>query len=158
MRIYISGKIGEEVISEATRAKFARAEAMLKELKGEKNTVINPACEYLQMSIEMHFEVKGQKPWYDETLLYMLHWLQSCTAVYMLSDWKKSPGATAEYWYAVAAGRDIYFESKKDAEEHARRWFFQHEERFVDDKRPWNEVLDDFMTEALKKIWLPIEG
>ena len=29
MRIYISGKIGEEVISDATREKFARAERML---------------------------------------------------------------------------------------------------------------------------------
>lgn len=30
MLIYISGKIGEEVISEATRQKFAKAEEMLK--------------------------------------------------------------------------------------------------------------------------------
>jgi hypothetical protein len=29
MRVYISGKIGEEVLSEATRKKFARAEKML---------------------------------------------------------------------------------------------------------------------------------
>ena len=31
MRVYISGKIGEEVISEATRQKFERAERMLEE-------------------------------------------------------------------------------------------------------------------------------
>ena len=29
MRVYISGKIGEEVLSEATRQKFARAEELL---------------------------------------------------------------------------------------------------------------------------------
>ena len=33
MKIYISGKIGEAVISEATRQKFAKAEKML-EAKG----------------------------------------------------------------------------------------------------------------------------
>ena len=46
-RIYISGKIGEEVISEATRQKFAKAEELVKEAFGEENvTVINPACDY----------------------------------------------------------------------------------------------------------------
>lgn len=31
MRVYISGKIGEEVISDATRQKFAKAEKMLQD-------------------------------------------------------------------------------------------------------------------------------
>lgn len=157
MRVYISGKIGEEVISEATRQKFARAAEMLRTYGGEKNTVIDPASEYIQMCIEMHYSMKGQKPWYDETLLYMLHWLQSCTAVYMLADWKDSPGATAEYWYAVAAGRDIYFESEKDARRHARRWFWEHANDYTNDHRPFDIVLNEFENEAIKKIWLPIE-
>lgn len=156
MRIYISGKIGEEVISDATRQKFARAEEMLKELNKD-NTVINPACVYIQECIQMHYEMKGVRPWYDETLLYAIHWLQTCTAVYMLADWKESPGATAEYWYAVATKRDIYFESEKDAREHATRWFFQHAEQFIGDKRPWDEVLEEFLTDVVKKLWMPID-
>ena len=32
MKIYISGKIGEEVLTEATREKFAQAERMLRQL------------------------------------------------------------------------------------------------------------------------------
>lgn len=155
-RIYISGKIGEEVISDATRQKFARAEEMLKELNKD-NTVINPACVYIQECIQMHYEMKGVRPWYDETLLYMMHWLQTCTAVYMLADWKKSPGATAEYWYAVAAGRSIYFENEKDAREHARRWFWEHANDYVNDHRPFDIVLNEFENEVVKKIWLPIE-
>lgn len=157
MRIYISGKIGEKVISEATRQKFARAAKMLAAHGDKKNTVIDPASEYIQMCIETHYSMKGQAPWYDETLLYMLHWLQTCTAVYMLADWKKSPGATAEYWYAVAAGRSIYFESEQDAREHARLWFWAHAEEYTDDERPWDVVLKEFEDEAVKKIWLPIE-
>lgn len=156
MRIYISGKIGEKVISEATRQKFARAAKMLAAHGDKKNTVIDPASEYIQMCIETHYSMKGQAPWYDETLLYMLHWLQTCTAVYMLADWKKSPGATAEYWYAVAAGRSIYFENEQDAREHARRWFWAHAEEYTDDERPWDVVLKEFEDEAVKKIWLPI--
>ena len=42
MKVYISGKIGEEVISEATRQKFAKAEEMLK-AKGYE--VFNPCDE-----------------------------------------------------------------------------------------------------------------
>ena len=73
-RIYISGKIGEEVISEATRQKFAKAEELLKECFGEENiVVINPACDYIQEAIKMHYSMKGINPWYEETLLYMLH-------------------------------------------------------------------------------------
>lgn len=42
MKVYISGKIGEVVISEATRKKFAKAEEMLK-AKGYE--VFNPCDE-----------------------------------------------------------------------------------------------------------------
>ena len=75
----------------------------------------------------------------------------------MLADWKDSPGATAEYWYAVAAGRDIYFESEKDARRHARRWFWEHANDYTNDHRPFDIVLNEFENEAIKKIWLPIK-
>ena len=48
MKVYISGKIGEEVISEATRQKFAKAEEMLK-AKGYE--VFNPCDERWQRTL-----------------------------------------------------------------------------------------------------------
>ncbi|MBR6188075.1 MAG: DUF4406 domain-containing protein [Prevotella sp.] len=109
-RIYISGKIGEEVISEATRQKFAKAEELLKECFGEENiVVINPACDYIQEAIKMHYSMKGINPWYEETLLYMLHWLETCTAIYMLPDFLDSPGAKAEHAFAIATKKKIFY-------------------------------------------------
>ena len=109
-RIYISGKIGEEVISEATRQKFAMAEELLKECFGEENiVVINPACDYIQEAIKMHYSMKGVNPWYEETLLYMLHWLETCTAIYMLPDFLDSPGAKAEHAFAIATKKKIFY-------------------------------------------------
>ena len=48
MKVYISGKIGEEVISEATRQKFAEAEQMLREpdFKGNIYDVGGPTAEF----------------------------------------------------------------------------------------------------------------
>lgn len=45
MRVYISGKIGEEVISDETRQKFAAAQKMLEDRLSDMSTVINPASE-----------------------------------------------------------------------------------------------------------------
>ena len=109
-RIYISGKISEEVISEATRQKFAKAEELLKECFGEENvTIINPACDYIRDALKMHYSMKGVNPWYEETLLYMLHWLESCTAIYMLPDFLDSPGAKAEHAFAIATKKKIFY-------------------------------------------------
>ena len=109
-RIYISGKIGEEVISEATRQKFAKAEELLMECFGEENiVVINPACDYIQDALKMHYSMKGINPWYEETLLYMLHWLETCTAIYMLPDFLNSPGAKAEHAFAIATKKKIFY-------------------------------------------------
>ena len=109
-RIYISGKISEEVISEATRQKFAKAEELLNECFGEENiVVINPAADHIQDALKMHYSMKGVNPWYEETLLYMLHWLESCTAIYMLPDFLDSPGAKAEHAFAIATKKKIFY-------------------------------------------------
>lgn len=109
-RIYISGKIGEEVISEATRQKFAKAEELLKDVFGaEIVDVINPAADHIQDALKMHYSMKGINPWYEETLLYMLHWLESCTAIYMLADFLDSPGAKAEHAFAIATKKKIFY-------------------------------------------------
>ena len=36
--------------------------------------------------------------------------LVQCDAIYLLKDWRDSPGATAEYYYAKACGKEILFE------------------------------------------------
>ena len=82
MKVYISGKIGEEVVCEATRQKFAKAEEMLK-AKGYK--VFNPTTSGLGKVADekvLEAERRGEKTtWYQEILkldldaLSFLPWL-----------------------------------------------------------------------------------
>ena len=62
MRVYISGKIGGEVISDATRQKFARAEEILK-AKGYQ--VFNPCDERWQKILRREYEHDNyvRSPW-----------------------------------------------------------------------------------------------
>lgn len=69
-RIYISGKIGEEVISEATRQKFAETEKMLEERGFEP---INITSDGIQRSMEVSFRWRELKPNYEDILLYGLN-------------------------------------------------------------------------------------
>ena len=48
--------------------------------------------------------------WYAWLLLWDMHALALCDAIYMLKDWKESNGATAEYYFAKACGKEIIFE------------------------------------------------
>ena len=140
MRVYISGKIGEEVISDATRAKFARAERMLK-AKGYE--VFNPTCEEWQRHVWVMYEKDrhSKEPWldgmfpdlYGYTLLRDLMVLSAKDAIYMLADWEKSAGANVELDFARATGKQIFWENKEDALV------------FRDDEKVFN-------------VWLPIEG
>ena len=111
-RVYISGKIGEEVISKETKKKFAKAFEML---SNKDNNVIDPAGDYVQDSMRVHFMVNDMKPSYDSILFYMIGWLRTCTCIYMLSDWQYSPGACAEFFYAKAIDMEIYFQDKEQA-------------------------------------------
>ncbi|MBO5626750.1 MAG: DUF4406 domain-containing protein [Prevotella sp.] len=108
-RIYISGKIGEEVISEATRQKFAEAEKMLEERGFEP---INITSDGIQRSMEVSFRWRELKPNYEDILLYGLNWLRTCTAIYMLPDFIDSPGAKAEHAFAIATGKHIYYDDE----------------------------------------------
>lgn len=122
MNIYISGKIGEEVISETTRAKFARAEEMLK-AKGFE--VFNPTCEEWQRHVWVTYEKDrhAKEPWldgrfpdfYGYTLLRDLMVLSAKDAIYMLADWTDSDGANVELDFARATGKQIFWENKEDA-------------------------------------------
>lgn len=122
MRVYISGKIGEEIISEATRQKFARAEEMLK-AKGYE--VFNPCDERWQRLLRREYErdsyVKG--PWltgtfpsfYAYCLLRDQMVLSTKDAVYFLDDWDKSGGVNAEMSFAIAIGKRLLWQRLEDA-------------------------------------------
>ena len=122
MRIYISGKIGEEVISEATRQKFARAEAMLK-AKGYE--VFNPCDERWQKTLKREYEGDSyvKSPWlagkfpdfYAYVLLRDLMVLSTKDAAFFLYDWDNSPGAQSEHSFAMATGKKLLWERLEDA-------------------------------------------
>ena len=121
-RVYISGKIGEEVISEATRQKFAKAAAMLK-AKGYE--VFNPCSAAWQHCLKRGYESQSFEksgipanaiPFYDYCILRDLMCLSLKDAVYFLEDWDKSPGAGSEHSFAMATGKKMLWQRLEDAQ------------------------------------------
>ena len=121
MKVYISGKIGEEVISDATREKFARAE---KYLRKNDFDVFNPCNEAWQRVLKRGYKTQSFEeggipanaiPSYDYVLLRDLMALSLKDAIYMLSDWEDSPGAKSEYAFALAIKKRIIFEDRVHA-------------------------------------------
>ena len=135
MRVYISGKIGGEVVSDATRKKFAKAEEMLK-AKGYE--VFNPCDERWQKILRREYENDNyvKSPWvtskfpdfYAYCLLRDLMVLSTKDAIYMLADWTESDGANVELDFVRATGKQLFWESKEDAlvfnndEDHYNVW------------------------------------
>lgn len=123
MRVYISGKIGEKVISDATRQKFARAEEMLK-AKGYE--VFNPTNEKWQQLLKDYYEIQyydhqmtipaNAACFYTYCLLRDLMAMALYDAVYFLEDWDKSPGANVEYSFASATGKKMLWQRLEDAQ------------------------------------------
>ena len=114
--IYISGKMGEKILSEATVKKFEEAHRKMEEAGW---SVINPASYVFQQDAQRKVgsDIEEYKQtgfvnldWYAGMLLYDMEVLALCDAIYMLSDWQDSPGATAEYYYAKACKKEIIFE------------------------------------------------
>lgn len=99
-KVYISGKIGEEVVSDATLEKFARAEKILRAMG---YTVFNPTTSGLGAFAENYARANGTT-FYQEILLLDLMELSKCGAIYLLPDWQDSPGARAELAFAEAIG------------------------------------------------------
>jgi len=116
--IYISGKMGEKVLSEKTIAKFNAAQ---KRLEKDGWEVVNPADGQFQREAERvvtmeearwrNENIEGEFDWYSYILLFDLHIVAPCDAIYMLSDWRDSPGATSEHAYALACHKEIIYES-----------------------------------------------
>ena len=114
--IYISGKIGERTLSKATIDKFRVAQDWLLEQGWD---VINPTAPKFQQNAKKEVAIEEEKwktfsdykfNWYAWLLLWDMHSLALCDAIYMLKDWKESKGATAEYYFAKACGKEIMFE------------------------------------------------
>lgn len=113
--IYISGKIGESQLSATTIEKFKTAEDKLLNEGWDVCNPTSPAFQYdAQTTIaesERDYRESGFGVfnWYAWLLMYDLHMLAVCDAIYMLEDWQESPGATAEYAYAKACGKEIIY-------------------------------------------------
>lgn len=137
MRVYISGKIGEEAPSPETLAKFKKAEDML---KGKGYEVFNPTAsgfgDYAEEFVRNYNKCLPKemckKKWYDQILLMDLDAVATCHAILMLDDWMESPGANVELSYAMATGKKIFYQSEEDAKANS-------------------ENVEDY-----KDIWLPI--
>lgn len=140
MKVYISGKIDEEVVSEATRQKFAKAEAMLK-AKGYE--VFNPCDEKWENFLRGEYEtdrlfkcrfLDGSFPdFYVYALLRDHMALSTKDAVYFLEDWDKSPVARSDLSFAMVAGKKMLWQRLEDA------LVFHYD----------NETAED--------VWMPIE-
>ena len=111
-KIYISGKMGEKVLSQATIEKFARAEA---KLRGEGWTYVqNPASDSFQDCLHDYITLrKGERRQEADIMLFDLDMLSLCDTIYMLRDWKDSPGATTEHDFAKATGINIIYEDNE---------------------------------------------
>ena len=116
--IYISGKMGEKVLSATTIEKFRVAQDRLVR---EGWAVINPTSEQFQKDAQKHVRIESKKwqdlefgefDWYAWLLLWDMHSLALCDAIYMLADWHDSPGATAEHAYAKACKKEIVYEKE----------------------------------------------
>lgn len=107
MKVYISGKIGEDVLSDATREKFAKAEAYL---KGWDFEVFNPTTSGLGERAEELAKVNGTG-FYTEIMKLDLAELELCDAIFLLTDWIDSPGAKKELSRAKELGLAIWHEN-----------------------------------------------
>ena len=120
--VYISGKMGEKKLSPITVKKFKDAQDML---VNEGLAVINPASPQFQKDAHHHVAIEekkwqqlefGEFDWYAWLLLWDLHSIALCDAIYMLADWRNSPGATSEHAYAKACKKEIIYEDPSTAE------------------------------------------
>ena len=170
MKVYISGKIGEEVISEATRQKFATAGAML-EAKGYD--VFNPCDERWQRTLKREYEndryvksslIMGKFPdFYSYCLLRDLMVMSTKDAVFFLSDWRKSPGALTEHQFAEATGKRMFFADRHDAYEYLIGRMYREAEagntpveyETIQDR---NDIEIAYFTRHLHEAWRPLSG
>lgn len=160
MKVYISGKIGEEVVSEATRQKFAKAEEMLK-AKGYE--VFNPTTSGLGKVADekvLEAERRGEKTtWYQEILKLDIDALSFCDGIYLLNDYKQSDGARIEYDFALANKKKFLFQEFFHGVDFLSLEFDEKVNRGIIEVAPeksYNKVREDWGIKNIDRVWLPL--
>jgi len=147
MKVYISGKIGEEVLSDATREKFAKAERML---CSKGYGVFNPTTSGLGLAAEQAAKKYGTT-FYKEILIFDLMALKQCDAIYLLRDWSNSPGAFLELCYAQATNINVLFSEKADA------WDYLNNKFEEEAGTPHTMASrDEYIDSRINSVWLPL--
>lgn len=100
MRVYISGKIGEDAPSQGVLNKFRAAELLL---RNRGFDVFNPIDSGLGELADVLAKMHGTT-FYKEILNLDLQKLKDCDAIFMLPDFLDSKGAKAEHAVAIAYG------------------------------------------------------
>ena len=149
MKIYISGKIGEETLTEATREKFARAERMLRQLGYD---VFNPTTSGLGATAEEHAKKHGTT-FYREILVCDIIALNLCDAIYMLRDWVSSPGAFVEFSFAEAVGIRVLFSERGDAWDYLNNKFAAQTGQVCT-----STSRDEYIDSRINDAWLPLKN
>lgn len=99
MRIYISGKVTGD---QNYKYKFKRAEEDLytRYALFEPKVVSMPTKDHLKLD---------DKSW-EECMIECIPFMDRCDTIYMLKDWKDSPGACIELGYALARNLTVIFQ------------------------------------------------
>ena len=104
MVVYISGKMKN---NDDYFMQFTQAEHNIKDLYPNA-TIINPAK--FDMMISGKERLK-----YKDYLLADLHLVSLSDAIYILDNWENSDGAKTEYYFAIAIGLKILYQSQVDS-------------------------------------------
>lgn len=103
-KIYISLPIsGQE---ETYEQRLAAAVAFVKARLPEYRRIVTPK----EIAMLLVNSTVIPNPEYKDYLLTDLHFITQCHAVFMSNGWKNSKGCLAEYHFAVATGKKIYFQ------------------------------------------------
>ena len=145
-KVYISGKIGEEVLTEATREKFAQAERMLRQLGYD---VFNPTTSGLGEEAMRRAKANGTT-FYKEILLLDLEQEKLCDAIILLPDYTQSPGARVEFDYAQAIGLEIKFADRNHAWCYLS-WRYGEMTGHVNTSKARQEYIDA----NINNVWIP---
>ncbi len=112
MKIYISGKIGTETITDEIRDKFNAAAAYIQACGHEAVNPVDIVHQSVGGSYLSHNQVSIDDL-YTRHLLYDLALISTCDAIYLLPDWQDSPGAKAEFAFAAAIGKKVAYSIDK---------------------------------------------
>ena len=99
--VYVSGRITGD--RRWFRHRFAKAEALLREQGFVR--VANPAA----LTDTVGYET------YADALKFDISIILQCSHIYMLTGWRESPGAVAEWVAARACGLTVLYEDPTDA-------------------------------------------